>query len=159
MSLGIVKIIKSSPLFLELLDEEIDDFIKGCEVERFDPDEHIIREGTDGDEIHLILTGRAWVRRGDLSIAELGKGDILGELILLNQNSRTADVIASTPVDALVIEYDYIFKYFKKNPKLFAILMLNLSRMLAGRLKKAGTDLQSMALKNKELQAKLDELK
>lgn len=56
----------------------------------------LTREGEVGREFMIIVEGSAVVRRGGRKIAELGKGDFLGELAVLSGAPRTADVIATS---------------------------------------------------------------
>jgi CRP/FNR family transcriptional regulator, cyclic AMP receptor protein len=143
--MSIMNIIKASPLFHELYDEEIDALIEKCSVMSLNQGEAIFKEGDSGDEIFLILTGAAEVRRGELVLAQLRKGDLFGEMVLLNDNIRSADIIASSYTDVLVMDYKSIFSFYQTNPKLFSILILNLSRLLAKRLHKTGQDLKELS--------------
>ncbi|GFQ81563.1 cGMP-dependent protein kinase 1 [Trichonephila clavata] len=63
--------------------------------------EYIIREGVNGDTFFIISKGRVIVTRMKFDIEEhiryLGKGDYFGERALLNEDKRTANVIAAHP--------------------------------------------------------------
>jgi CRP/FNR family transcriptional regulator, cyclic AMP receptor protein len=65
-------------------------------------------------------------------------------MVLLDERKRTADIVASTFTDVLVIGYDTIFTIFNKNPKIFSILMLNLCRLLAKRLKGTSEEIKRL---------------
>ena len=142
--MSIINIIKSSPLFFELFDEEIDTLIQNCDVISLENGEYIFKEGDEGNEIYLILTGGAVVRKGQVTIVELRKGDLFGEMVLLDERTRTADVIATTYTDVIVMSYDTIFNVFHKNPKIFSILILNLCRLLAKRLKGSNEEIKRL---------------
>jgi CRP/FNR family transcriptional regulator, cyclic AMP receptor protein len=60
-----------------------------------------IWEQTPGDRAYLILEGRAAVRVGGEQIAELGPGDLVGEVALRGNRLRTAAVTALTPLTLL----------------------------------------------------------
>ena len=149
--MSIINIIKSSPLFFELFDEEIDAIIEDCEVMNLEEGDYIFKEGDEGNEIYLILSGAAVVKKGDTVLAELKKSDLFGEMVLLDERTRTADIIASTYTDVLVLGYDAIFGIFKKNPKIFSLLMLNLCRLLAKRLKTSGTEIKNLNSKIRDM--------
>jgi signal-transduction protein with cAMP-binding, CBS, and nucleotidyltransferase domain len=149
--MSIINIIKSSPLFYELFDEEIEQIIAECNVLTLEAGDSILKEGDEGDEIFLILNGGADVMKGDVCLASLKKGDLFGEMVLLDERTRSADIISNTFTDVLVLSYDVIFGYYKKNPKIFSMLMLNLCRLLAKRLKGSGESI-------KQLNAKIFEL-
>jgi CRP-like cAMP-binding protein len=152
--MSIINIIKSSPLFFELFDEEIDAIIEDCEVMNLEAGDYIFKEGDEGNEIYLILSGAAVVKKGETTLAELKKSDLFGEMVLLDERTRTADIIASTYTDVLVLGYDAIFGIFKKNPKIFSLLMLNLCRLLAKRLKTSGTEIKNL---NSKIRSLMDE--
>jgi CRP-like cAMP-binding protein len=142
--MSIINIIKSSPLFFELFDEEIDSLIANCNVLTLEEGEFIVKDGEEGDEIFLILSGGAFVKKGDVTLVELRKGDLFGEMVLLDQRTRTADIVASTYTDVLVMSYDTIFNTFSKSPKIFSILILNLCRLLAKRLKGSSEEIKRL---------------
>ena len=152
--MSIINIIKSSPLFFELFDEEIDEIIQECNVLSIEAGESIIKEGDEGDEIFLILNGGADVMKGDICLAHLKKGDLFGEMILLDERTRSADIVSNTYTDVLILSYDVIFGYFQKKPKIFSILILNLCRLLAKRLKGSGEEIKLLNAKIFELSSK-----
>lgn len=142
--MSIVNVIKSSPLFFELFDEEIDSIIEDCHVLNLESGDYIFNEGDEGNEIYLILSGGAAVKKSNVTLVELKKGDLFGEMVLLDERVRTADIMATTYTDVLVLSYDVIFGIYKKNPKIFSLLMLNLCRLLAKRLKSSSNEIKNL---------------
>lgn len=63
----------------------------------------IVSEGALAYEFFVIVDGTAEVFEGGTKIAELGPGDVVGEIGVLRTHKRTATVIATTPVKALVM--------------------------------------------------------
>jgi CRP-like cAMP-binding protein len=62
----------------------------------------LARQGTFGSEFFIVLEGNVEVvQSGDL-VATRGPGSPLGEIALLSDRSRTATLIAQTPVHARV---------------------------------------------------------
>lgn len=142
--MSIINVIKSSPLFFELYDEEIDSLISDCNVLSLEEGEFIVNDGEEGNEIFLILSGGAYVKKGPVTLVELRKGDLFGEMVLLDERTRSADIVASTYTDVLVMSYDTIFGTFQKNPKIFSMLILNLCRLLAKRLKGSSEEIKKL---------------
>ena len=136
--MSIVSLIKSCPLFYELYDNEIMSIVDSCRVINLKPGDKIFSEGDMGEEIYLILSGSAIVKKGDLSIAILRQGDLFGEMVLLKENIRHADIVSDNYTDVLVVSYHDIFGLYETDKNAFSIIMLNLARLLAGRLRKAG---------------------
>ena len=69
-------------------------------------DHELIREGSLAREFIVIRSGSARVTRetnhGVTQVADVGVGDFLGEMALLNGTRRTATVTAATDLDVLV---------------------------------------------------------
>jgi CRP/FNR family cyclic AMP-dependent transcriptional regulator len=60
--------------------------------------EELLREGRLAHEFFVIEDGAVEVRHDGERIAELGAGDFFGEIALLEGGTRTATVIATTPL-------------------------------------------------------------
>ncbi|EQC51968.1 cyclic nucleotide-binding domain-containing protein [Bacteriovorax sp. DB6_IX] len=145
--MSVLGIVKGCPLFHDLYDSEIMTICEKCSVKTLGPDDYIFRKGDSGNEIYLILSGSAMVCKGDIEIAKLRKGDLFGEMVLLKENVRHADVKSDNYTDILVMNYNDIFGLYQTNPKIFSLLILNLSRLLATRLKGAGAYIEELKIK------------
>lgn len=98
------ELIRSIPLFADCTADEV------AEVAAI-ADEIDLREGkllttehADGNEFVVMIDGTAAVSRGDQVINTLGPGDWFGEIALLTGKPRTATVVATSPLHALIIE-------------------------------------------------------
>jgi MFS family permease len=65
-----------------------------------------IHAGDEGDNFYLIDEGEAVVSAGDREVAVLGKGAYVGEIALLRDVPRTADVTARTDLRMLSLDRD-----------------------------------------------------
>lgn len=63
----------------------------------------LMKQDEPSREAFVILSGRAVVKRNGRKVAELGPGDAVGELGLLDHGVRTATVVTDGPTDVLVI--------------------------------------------------------
>ncbi len=74
----------------------------------FAPGEHLVTEGDTDDDVILIDTGSARVAAGTGRhvLADLGPGDVIGEVTALAGGARTATVEAITPVRVHVLTRD-----------------------------------------------------
>jgi len=63
----------------------------------------VTREGDEGDAFFVIVDGQLEVSRNGMTLRELGPGDFLGEISLVDGRPRTATVTATGQVKALVI--------------------------------------------------------
>ena len=136
--------IKSSPLFIELYDDEIDEIIKDCHVRSLEAQEMLFQENDSGEDIFIVLTGELLISKGGVNITKFVKGELLGELVLINDNQRTTSCCASVFTEVLVLNNKMIFGLYAKKPRLFSILMMNIARMLAQRLKKTTLEMKKL---------------
>ena len=63
----------------------------------------LVSAGRFGYEFFVIENGTAEVVRDEEHVADLGPGDFFGEMALLGDTTRNADVVASTPMTAMVM--------------------------------------------------------
>jgi CRP-like cAMP-binding protein len=114
--------------------EQLDDIGDRLEPVRFRQGETILREGAPGDEMYFVESGRVQVVRGQGSrarvLAELGAGDLFGEMALLTGNTRSATVTAVSDLNLWLMsraDFDYMVTTYPS-------LALALSRLLSERL-------------------------
>src|SRR3954468_23675012 len=63
----------------------------------------LVSAGRFGYEFFVIEDGTAEVVRGEDHIADLGPGDFFGEMALLGDTVRSADVVARSPMTTMVM--------------------------------------------------------
>ena len=95
--------LRSIPLFTGLEKGEIESVSRWADEVDVPEGRHLVEEGDFGYEFFAIEDGRAEVRHGDEAIAELGPGDFFGEVALSGDARRTASVVATAPLTAIVM--------------------------------------------------------
>jgi CRP-like cAMP-binding protein len=95
--------LKKLALFAELSDKERAQVARWADEVEVPEQKHLIDQGQFGYEFFVIEKGKAEVRRGGEVLAELGPGDFFGEIALLEEDRRTATVIAEEPMRAIVM--------------------------------------------------------
>jgi CRP/FNR family cyclic AMP-dependent transcriptional regulator len=68
----------------------------------YGPDEEIVREGSTGTALYIVLSGTARVVRGGETLGQVRAGDFFGELALIEEHPRSASVIAATETECLL---------------------------------------------------------
>lgn len=152
------QLVSGCPLFHEIYDNEIEEIISHCMVASYQPGQRIINQGDTNTDICVLLQGDANVtvekEESEIFIVKLGKGDLFGEMVLINETERTANITAETTCDVLVMSYDNFFSYFEKKPQVFALMVLNVTRLITKRLKHSNEVIQDLNNKIVELQGK-----
>ena len=97
-----------------------------------DPGEVLIREGSPGQELILIVDGKAAVSLRNEPLATVGPGEFVGEMALLERAPHSATVTTLTPVRALVAG-SRSFATLLNDP----LVLRDLAATLAGRLRAA----------------------
>ena len=70
----------------------------------YEDGEVLVAEGDPGDAFIVITSGSAIVEQAGRTIRELGPGDFLGEISLIDGGPRTATVRATAHIDGLSID-------------------------------------------------------
>jgi CPA1 family monovalent cation:H+ antiporter len=106
---------------------------KLARVRRFTPGSMMVRAGDPGKSFCVLLGGSARVVRAGRRSLRLGRGDYFGEMALLDDAPRSADVVADSDVLALTIERPGFLKLLRDDP----LIAQSLLRTLAARLREA----------------------
>jgi CRP/FNR family cyclic AMP-dependent transcriptional regulator len=94
------------PLFRGMTDRSFEAIANLASEADYAAGEELVRQGTPGREFIIIVTGRAQVERDGKQIRELGPGDFLGEISLVDGSPRTATVTALDPIHAVTVQRD-----------------------------------------------------
>jgi len=103
----------------------------------------IIKEGSIGDWVYVILEGRVKIKkqtsRGLLTIDTLSEGNFVGEMAMLKQSNstRTASAVADGPVVLGVLDSVRLSQEWEAQPAKIKKLISNLIQNLEETTKKA----------------------
>lgn len=90
----------------------------------------LVKEGSRGHELFVVLDGEAQVSRGRRKLAILGPGSYFGELAFLDPAPRNATVTALTDLDALVISERELATLLADVPAISRRIMVGMARRL-----------------------------
>ncbi|HEY5752693.1 MAG TPA: cyclic nucleotide-binding domain-containing protein [Chthoniobacterales bacterium] len=135
----IVPKIRPLPLFAEFTATELDAFADLVDVETFAGGETVVKQDEPGDAMFIIVEGSARVvhRAGErtLELATLSKGDFFGEIALVDEGPRSADVIAVAPSTLLSVSEATIRALAGVYPSASFKLLVAVGRVLVSRLR------------------------
>jgi uncharacterized protein len=110
------------------------------ELKAFPGGQVIVRQGELGNEMFVIIGGRAQVRIsvGGQSriVRELNRGDVFGEMGLIRHHKRNADVVAVEDVEVLVLNERFLARMQRRYPRIGARVFLNVAKILSDRLER-----------------------
>ena len=110
-------LVSKVPLFEGLSDEKIRSIAGLLKPELVIPGEIICRRDETGNSMYFVSSGAIAVQI-DANTVMLGSGDFFGEIALLKDAPRTADVVAETFSDLLILERSDFDKFLDANPEI-----------------------------------------
>ena len=126
-----IELLKRVPLFADCSKAELARIAQIADEIDFPAGRTLIEEGTTGREFFAIAEGTLEVRRGGRKLPQRGDPSSFGEMALLTGKPRTASVVTTSPVRALVIN-DRAFKQLLIDvPSLSSKLLATLAARVA----------------------------
>jgi CRP/FNR family transcriptional regulator, cyclic AMP receptor protein len=90
--------LKKIPVFADLSDEETRYVAQLAAEVSVEAGKELVREGDYSYDVLAIEEGTARVERDGTTVAELGPGDVVGEMGVLERSQRNATVVATSPM-------------------------------------------------------------
>ena len=127
-------------LFADFTDNQISTFVSLVEPVKLGLDSVIVRMHAAGDSMYLILSGEVQVSRTtngrETVLATLESGDFFGEMCLIDEVPRSANVVANRNCILLKISKQVFDDMIETHPILAALFLRAILRVVAGRLRK-----------------------
>jgi CRP-like cAMP-binding protein len=131
-----LEVLSQVPIFRDLPPDALARLIEQSRVRTFDAGEHLMRQGEASECMHVVLRGRVQVERSHhnlqepIVLAELGAGDVVGEMGILDGEPRSATVRALEETTTLEIGQDTLAQLVLKFSSVSSSLLRLLSRRL-----------------------------
>ena len=132
-------LLKTVDLFQEIPGELLSQVSKISKARPYEKDSAIFKEGDAGDSMFIVFEGIVSIKKGSKEIAELKKGASLGEMALLDNETRSADAIAKEDSVLLKINQDVFYELMESN----ADIMKQIIKLLTSRIRKANVKLET----------------
>lgn len=142
-------------LFKYLTPQEISWMIVKWHSREVPKDTVIIKEGTTGDEMFIIESGRVevFLTRGDLvlMLTELQDFSFFGEMALLTDKPRSATVKALSDCRLLSLKQSDLNEIINENPKVAAKFLMAMGENLSNRIMATNANLENYFLINQAI--------
>ncbi len=130
--------LRNFPLFESLDDGALYDLASLLELKTYPKDKVVLKKGEPGTQLFILLAGKVGVIAEDgQRLAEMGKGEIFGEMSLLSGEPVSCSIHSLFETEAALLS----IKNFKHVLKKYPVLQLFLLKMLVDRA-------QAMALRS-----------
>jgi CRP-like cAMP-binding protein len=140
-----VALLKSLELFDQFSEERLRALAGHLEPLSFDDGARVFEEGTEGDGLYFIASGRVRVAKrlgggGEKDLASLGPGDCLGEMALLDAVKRSASAYAAGPAELLRLRRDDLKGWLQADPALAMEFFAELVQVQSRRLRRTSSE-------------------
>jgi CRP-like cAMP-binding protein len=142
--------LKQIPLFNEIKDNDdyMHELLVICKLRKASAGEFLIKEGDIGEEMFIVFSGGVEIRKqtragDDYTVLKLNaeQNIFFGELALIDDDKRSATVIASEDSSFLVINKKDFLELGHRHPQIGLPITLSISKILSSRLRKTTQDM------------------
>lgn len=147
MAISPVEVLRKVPLFEGLSDADLQAFSELCRERGYPKGSVIVFEDDPGDAMYLVADGQVKVvliaeDGREVILTVLGPGSFFGEMAVIDEEPRSAHVIAMEESSLLVLRREDFHARLKQSPHVAIALLRELSR----RLRRADEKIASLVL-------------
>lgn len=139
--------LKRFALFAELTEHEIQGIMKLSFVKKYEAGSTLFVEGMPGEVLYVVQNGGVAIvkktQSGELTLAEIGPGESLGELSLLDDSPRSATARVVVDSELIVITRKCFQEMLAHDPLVTAKLLMHFLKVTASRLRAGNKLLES----------------
>jgi RimJ/RimL family protein N-acetyltransferase len=141
MGMEITEVTRQSDIFQGLSDGELSQLAQICRMTSFPAGKTICSEGECGSDIFVLAEGRASVlakKTGSRKskIGSIGQGEIFGEMSIIEELPRMADLVTDIDSKLVVIDRFELENLMNRNNHLGKIVMQNMAKGLSRKLRR-----------------------
>jgi len=125
------KLLQKEPFFADLIDTELEVIATIANQKNFKVGETIFKESEEGQSIYVIRSGEVKASvsapNGEsFTLTMLKDGDIFGQMSFIDGRPRSATIVATSDVDAIVMEKYNFEAIIDDNPRLIHKIMVKI---------------------------------
>jgi len=126
-------------IFATMTDQQLGRFVQLMEIEKVPAFREICHQGGPGDAMYCVLDGevraRILVGGRETTLCTFQAGDVFGEICLLDDGPRSADVLANVDSTLLRIPGDRFDRMCREQAEIATPFLLALGRTLTARIR------------------------
>jgi CRP/FNR family transcriptional regulator, cyclic AMP receptor protein len=140
-----IDVVRKAPLFAALDDEDATALRATMSPVHLDRGEILFKEGQDGDELYVIVSGKIKLGRTSVDgrdnlLSISGPGEMFGELSLFDPGPRTATATAVAESELIALRNDQLHAFLENRPA----VALQMLQALARRLRRTNDNLSDL---------------
>lgn len=133
-----IALLRSRRLFAPLAPPAIEQVARSLEPVSVDAGDVVVRQGERGDRLYVIVEGELEISTGGRAFGTLERGDLFGEIALLQDVPRTATLTAKTPARLYALAREPFLAAVNAHPASFA----EAGRLVDTRLRSLGVTIE-----------------
>jgi len=127
---GVVQMLQKTSLWSGLSNKDLKLIVKASKERSYETGETIVQKGQGGVGFYLVLEGSVEVRSDGTLLAKLGPGQFFGEMSVIDNQPRSADVVAVEPARCLILSAWSFNALMSENPRIAIKLLQEFVRRL-----------------------------
>ena len=139
------------PFFDRLSETEVGKIYSICRVTKFEADQVIYKFGTPSDGMFILLDGQLVARtKTGMDIAYISPIGLVGEMGVITDEPRSADVVGLSESMGLVITKDALVQLFVEDASICRKILLNLVKNLSNKLYDTNGEIEKLREQQKQ---------
>lgn len=145
--MNILEILKKLELFKDLTEAELDKVSRAAHPVAFEENQEIFHEKSQESHLYILTKGKVQIL-GALDKTEFATvhmilpGKLFGEFAFIDGQPRSATAVSIEQSEVLKVDREELYQLFEKDNRLGYIVMRNLSRILARRIRQTAHELR-----------------
>lgn len=136
-------------LFKGLPSNILNKFVQYAEIEKYEANNYIFKQGDPGGTLYLIRCGAVKIllpmgTHQNYHLTTFGRGDFFGDVSFLDQQPRSASAYAATPVELFVLSRSKFDQAVSACPTLACHFFAQIAYVLGLRLRHADAELRAL---------------
>ena len=104
----------------------------------------IVDQDSVGDAMYVVASGEVEVRRSGRTLATLDRGDLFGEMSLIDNDLTSASCTARTDTELLVLQREEYEGFLRQHPAMEIKIYKAFCSILSARLRQANSELDRL---------------
>ncbi|MDP6943628.1 MAG: cyclic nucleotide-binding domain-containing protein [Myxococcota bacterium] len=143
-------VLATAPLFSSFVEDELMALASAMRERRYKTDEVLFRQGQQGDAMVLVVQGKLAILGEDpggktVELAQIGVGDIVGEMSALDPAPRSATVKAACDATVYILDRSMLGALMHNAVSLYGALLQGIGKTVTRRLDKTNKSIREEA--------------
>ncbi|NRF70950.1 cyclic nucleotide-binding domain-containing protein [Aquincola sp. S2] len=134
-----IELLQQMPIFGAIREDALAYLLEPAPSVRVSAGSYFFREGEPAQSMYVLESGRVSIIKNwggrELLLRELGPGDCIGEMALLDLFPRSATVRAVLDCTAIELTPAHMMRLYEKDLEQFALIQMNIAREMSRRLR------------------------